>query len=201
MSQIGGRSATLLSGLWQDEQKSATRAILAVVVGSLLMTLSAKIQIPFWPVPMTMQTMVAVMLGAALGSRLAAASVGFYLLQGLIGLPVFAGGGGPAYFAGPTSGYLIGFLAAAWLVGLLAERGWDRSWSSLAVAFTLGTAVIFALGLAWLTQFLAVAKGLDLAAAFPAAVAAGLTPFIPGAVLKIALALALTYGMARVATR
>src|SRR5208337_1172862 len=95
------------------------------------------------------QTLVVLALGAPYGARLAMATVGLYLAEGLLGLPVFAGAlAGPAYMAGPTGGYLAGFLVAAALIGVLAERGWDRSWPLLLAAMTLGHAVIFALGIA-----------------------------------------------------
>jgi biotin transport system substrate-specific component len=98
------------------------------VIGSILLTISAKIQVPFWPVPMTMQTLVVLVLGVAYGWRLAGATVLLYLAQGALSLPVFAGGGGLAYMSGPTGGYLVGFLLAAVAVGWLAERGWLARW-------------------------------------------------------------------------
>src|SRR5262245_60405354 len=104
--------------------------IVLTVVGVLLLTLSAKIQIPLWPVPMTMQTYVILVIGMAYGTRLAMLTVFAYLLAGALGLPVFAGtpekGIGIPYMLGPTGGYLAGFLAATLLMGKLAERGWDR---------------------------------------------------------------------------
>ena len=154
------------------------------------MTISAKVQVPFWPVPMTMQTFAVLVVGMAYGWRLGAATLMVYLAQGALGLPVFAAGGGLAYFAGPTAGYLVGFALAAALVGGLAERGWDRAMLPTLAAMFLGTAVIFASGLAWLTLFLASSKSLALDAAFVAALANGLTPFLAGAVTKIALAAA-----------
>ncbi|MDP7603389.1 MAG: biotin transporter BioY, partial [Alphaproteobacteria bacterium] len=115
--------------------------------------------------------------------------------EGALGLPVFSRGGGLAYFAGPTSGYLFGFVAAAMLVGWLAERGWDRSISATLFAMTLGTVLIFILGVAWLSVFLMQAKGITLAAGLSAAVANGLMPFLAGAAAKIALAAAvMPYG-------
>jgi biotin transport system substrate-specific component len=152
--------------------------IAAVVLGTLLLTASAKVQVPFWPVPMTMQTAVVLILGMAYGWRLGAATVALYLMQGLAGMPVFAGPlAGPAYFAGPTGGYLVGFLAAAVAVGVLAERGWDRTWGKAAVAMALGHAVIFAFGVAWLNVLFGAEK----------AVAVGLAPFWAATLLKTAL--------------
>ena len=114
------------------------KSILLVVVGSLFLAASAKIQVPFYPVPMTMQTFVVLFLGFALGSRLGALTVVVYLLEGAAGLPVFAGtpekGIGIPYMLGPTGGYLVGFVLAAWAVGALAERGWGRSLPRAAMA-------------------------------------------------------------------
>ena len=93
----------------------------------MLLAISAKVQVPFWPVPMTMQTFVVLMLGIAYGSRLGASTGVLYLVEGAIGLPVFAKGAGIAYLIGPTGGYLIGFVIAMYVVGLLAEKHWDRS--------------------------------------------------------------------------
>ena len=144
-----------------------------------MLTISARVQIPFWPVPMTMQTFAVLVIGMAYGARLGAATVAVYLLEGAVGLPVFAVGGGLAYFAGPTAGYLFGFLAAAFLVGSLAERGWDRSPRLTVLAMTLGTGVILVCGVVWLSVFLGNAGE---------AVKVGLLPFVPAALFKIALA-------------
>jgi biotin transport system substrate-specific component len=122
--QQGSAHATLADALWSPAAGSTTvRAIVLAVIGSILLTISAKIQVPFWPVPMTIQTFVVLVLGVAYGWRLAGATVLLYLAQGALGLPVFAAGGGLAYMAGPTGGYLVGFLLAALVVGWLAERG------------------------------------------------------------------------------
>jgi biotin transport system substrate-specific component len=136
---------------------AAGRDVALVIAGSLLLTLSAKLQIPFWPVPMTMQTFVVLVLGTAFGWRLGAATVALYLLEGALGLPVFAGtperGIGLAYMMGPTGGYLVGFVAGAWLTGWLAERGWDRSILKLFAAMMAGHLVILALGFSWLAFY------------------------------------------------
>ena len=140
------------------------------------------ISLPFSPVPITGQTFGLLLVAMALGRIRAAAVVGAYLVEGAIGLPVFAGGSaGIAKLFGPTGGYLLGFLASAWLVGYLADRGWDRSYYRSIAAMTLGTIVIFLGGLSWLSRFVG---GADL-------MAMGLTPFVPGAILKIALASAI----------
>ena len=152
-----------------------------VVGGSLLVALAAQVAIPlpFSPVPVTGQTLGVLLVGVLLGSRRGAISVLAYLTEGLVGLPVFAGGrAGFAYFLGPTGGYLIGFVMAAFVTGYLAERGWDRRvWTALC-AMLLGNAVIFVVGLPWLARFVGTARVLAL----------GVYPFVPGDLLKLALA-------------
>jgi biotin transport system substrate-specific component len=155
----------------------------AVLFGVCLLTLSAKIKVPFWPVPMTMQTLVVLMLGMAYGSRMAAGTVLAYLLAGAAGFPVFTGtperGIGFAYMMGPTGGFLIGFLIAAWVVGTLAERGFDRTLLGCAVAMLAGHAIISILGVVWLAAplGLGVAKAIEV----------GFMPFMASSVLKTAL--------------
>lgn len=128
---------------------------LATVLGAATLTaLSAQIQIPFVPVPFTLQTLAVLATALALGSRLAVASQTTYLLAGAAGLPVFAGfSGGPAKLMGPTGGYLMGFVAASWIVGCLAERGWDRSISRALVACALGMVAVYALGMGVLALY------------------------------------------------
>jgi biotin transport system substrate-specific component len=150
--------------------------------GSLLLVVSAKVQVPFYPVPLTLQTLVVLLLGAMLGVRLAAASVALYLVEGLAGLPVFAGAlAGPVYMAGPTGGYLVGFLAAAALTGFVADRRWDRTWVRLLASLSLGHAVVFAFGFLWLAQLIGAQK----------AFAAGVAPFVLATIVKTLLAVAL----------
>lgn len=175
--------ATLAATLWPAQRSSRiARAAALAVGGALALTLSAKIQVPFIPVPMTLQTLVVLVLGAAFGARLAAATVALYLLEGLLGLPVFAGAvAGPAYMAGPTGGFLLGFLIAAALIGFLAERGWDRSWGRLVAAMTLGHVAIFALGFGWLAVLIGPEK----------AFALGVAPFALATIVKTLLAAAL----------
>ena len=136
--------------------------MLLALVGTLALTLSAKTQIPFWPVPMTMQTFVVLVIGMAYGSRLGVVTVALYLLEGALGLPVFAGtpekGIGLAYMMGPTGGYLIGFVVAAWACGWMAERGFDRSPFNSLVAMSVGHALIFVFGFAWLAQLMGFEK-------------------------------------------
>jgi len=191
MSQNALTAPTLIDTVWQGTSGSRflRNAVLAVA-GTALIALSAKIQVPFWPVPMTLQTFAILVIAMAYGWRLGSATVLLYLAEGAVGLPVFAAGGGIAYFAGPTTGYLFGFLIAAALVGALAERGWDRSVVRTLLANTAGTAMIFVPGVLWLAFFLGGAKGLDPAAALGAAWTAGALPFLAGAAAKIALAAA-----------
>lgn len=156
-------------------------ALAAILLGTCLLTLSAKVQVPFWPVPMTMQSLVVLMIAMAYGSRLAVATVAAYLLAGAAGLPVFAGtparGIGLAYMMGPTGGFLVGFVLAAWIVGLLAERGWDRSFMACAAAMVLGHLVITLAGAMWLAVLMGTSKAVEV----------GVTPFLASSALKVAL--------------
>jgi len=157
------------------------RDILLVIGGSLCVAVMAQVRIPlpFTPVPITGQTFAVLLVGAVLGSRRGAASLGLYLLMGLVGLPFFAGGtSGLAIVIGPTGGYLIGFIVAAYLVGLLAARGLDRRIPSALLAFLAGEVVIYLFGVAWLSFFLGI----------PHAIAAGLLPFLIGDAIKLAAA-------------
>ncbi|MBP6819706.1 MAG: biotin transporter BioY [Ferrovibrio sp.] len=159
----------------------AWRVALAMLAGSALLAISAKVQVPFWPVPMTLQTLAILAIGMTFGSRLGAATVLLYLAEGFVGLPVFAGAAaGPAYFAGPTAGYLIGFVASAWLIGWLAERGWDRSLLRCLIAMAVGHAVVFVFGVSWLATLVGVQKAL----------AAGLYPFWAATLVKTLLGVA-----------
>ncbi len=173
------------SALPHSWQKSATSRLFVnvalVIAGSLLTALAARMSIPlpFTPVPITGQTFAVLLIGAVLGSRRGAVSMAVYLAQGLAGLPVFAGGqAGLAVLLGPTGGYLIGFIAAAFITGWLAEHGWDRRPFTTAVAMALGNIVIYLFGVPWLAAFAGIERAPLL----------GLVPFLPGDVLKIGLA-------------
>jgi biotin transport system substrate-specific component len=157
------------------------RAVTIVALGSVLIAASARLQVPFWPVPMTLQTFAVLFLALVLGPRLGTACVALYLFQGAVGLPVFASGGGAAHLVGPTGGYLFGFLCAAALAGHLAQRGWALEPLKAGIAALAAGAVIFAFGVAWLSAIVGTETALK----------AGLLPFLPGEVVKIAL-LALT---------
>ena len=185
MTSITITYSALADVLWpRATGKSWSRSIILAIAGSLILTLSAKIQIPFWPVPMTMQTFAVLVIAMVYGPRLGVATVLLYLVEGATGLPVFAGtpdkGIGLAYMTGPTGGYLVGFLAASAFLGYLNTRGWDRSFFATIIAMTLGTAIIFLLGYTWLATLIGVEK----------AWVFGVQPFLLGAALKIGLAAA-----------
>jgi biotin transport system substrate-specific component len=169
---------TLTSSLWPKAQSSLLHKALLVVAGTALLTLSAKVQVPFWPVPMTLQTLVVLLIGAAYGARLGGITVATYLAQGAIGLPVFASGAGLAYVAGPTGGYLAGFLIAAVVVGWLADRGYGRTAFTTLAAFAVGEAIMYSLGVGWLASFTGIEKAISL----------GLAPFMLAEATKLALA-------------
>ncbi len=176
---------TLLVAAWPSfQQNRLIKGLLLAFAGSLLLAVSAKLQIPFWPVPMTMQTFVVLLIGAAFGPRLGVATIALYLLEGAAGLPVFAGtpekGIGLAYMMGPTGGYLVGYLATAWIVGTLAQRGWDRTVPTTLAAMLLGTVTLYVPGIIWLTYLIGFEKAIQF----------GMTPFLLAAALKIALAAA-----------
>ena len=170
------------------------RAVILIVLGTALLTLSAKVNLPLPYVPMTLQTLVVLMLGAAYGWRLGSATVIAYLAEGAVGLPVFAGSvGGLAPFFGPTGGYLIGFAPAAFVTGWLSERGWDRSVPRLFVAMGLGHIIMLAAGYAWL------AVGMRLG--FEKAWLIGIAPFIAASLIKNALGAALVPAIRRLFDR
>jgi biotin transport system substrate-specific component len=173
---------TLAASLWPEASGSPILRKLALALGgTVLLGLSAKIQVPLYPVPVTMQTLVVLVLGMGYGWRLGAATLILYLLEGAVGLPVFAGGwsegGGLHHLYGPTAGYLFGFVIAAGVCGLFAQRGWDRKLWSTALAMVIGNLIIYALGLAWLAFQIGAAS----------AIKYGLLPFLLGDALKIAL--------------
>lgn len=158
----------------------AMMSLALVLVGVGILAVSARIQVPFYPVPVTMQTLAVMMIAMAYGSKLGTTTLFSYLLAGFLGAPVFAGGAGFAYMAGPTGGYLAGFLLAGIVLGALADRGWTRNWQTTAAAMLVGTAIIYLLGVTWLSQLI----GFDKAITF------GLVPFIYGDILKLVIAAA-----------
>ena len=130
------------------------------IIGSFLLTISAKVQIPFYPVPMTMQTFVVLLLGIAYGPRLGFMTGALYLVEGAFGLPVFAKGAGMAYLMGPTGGYLFGFVAAMGICGLLAQRGWSQTVLGMLGVMIVGQILIFAPGVLWLGAVIGMDKAL-----------------------------------------
>ncbi|MCI5073347.1 biotin transporter BioY [bacterium] len=173
-------STPLIDVLWHTDAftqgERLLRQLTLIVVGSLLMAASAYVEIPFYPVPITGQTFAVILISLCFGSRLAFLSTLTYLAEGALGLPVFAGGaGGFIHLFSPSGGYLFGFLAASLLSGLFAEKGYDKHPIKLALAITLGHAVIFAFGL----------MGLGLYFGFDQPLLSwGLIPFIPGLCVK-----------------
>jgi biotin transport system substrate-specific component len=187
----------LIGGVIPDEGSARWAANAALVVaGSLVLWASAKIQVPFYPVPMTLQTLAIMVIAASFGMRLGVATVLLYLAEGAFGLPVFAGtpekGIGLAYMVGPTGGYLAGYVFAAALVGWLAERGFDRNIFKLFGAMFVGDAILFALGILWLGALLGWDKPV---------LEWGLYPFILGDLTKIALAASIVVAGRRVMRR
>lgn len=182
---ISSQHPTLLDTLWHADTgvNRVLRATLLAFVGTLLLTLAAKTQVPFYPVPMTMQTFVVLAIGMAYGWRLGGATVLLYLAEGAMGLPVFAGtpekGLGLAYMMGGTGGYLIGYVFAAMATGWLAEKGWDRSIFGTASAMLVGNVIIYVPGLLYLGMLFGWDKPIF---------AWGLTPFLLGDAVKLALA-------------
>jgi biotin transport system substrate-specific component len=171
-------------GVFRPDEKISAGFYDAMVIicGSLILGLSSqvKVYLPISPVPITGQTFAVLMLAALLGSRRGVLAIVAYLVEGILGLPVFAGGMGLATLVGPTGGYLVGFIAVAYVVGKLAEMGWDRRVSTTIAAMLAGEIVLYAFGVCWL----AIMTNIRIA------LAVGLYPFIVGDVLKVVLAAA-----------
>lgn len=161
------------------------RAVL-VLLGIAALGIAAKIRVPFWPVPLTMQTFVVLTVGAAYGMRLGVVTMLGYLLVGALGFDVFTSSSaeshGLAYMMGGTGGYLAGFVLAAAILGWLARQGWDRSIVKMAVALLIGNAIIYVPGILWLGHLYAETKG------WATVLDWGLWPFLAGDALKLALA-------------
>jgi len=191
------RYSSLAELLWprrEDRSFRVLRGAILMALGTALLTLSAKVNLPLPYVPMTLQTLVVLVIGAAYGWRLGSATVMAYLAEGAIGLPVFAGPvGGLAPLIGPTAGYLFGFVAAAFVTGWLSERGWDRSVLRLFVAMALGHILILATGFGWL------AFGMKLG--LEKAWLVGIAPFIAASLIKNALGAALVPAIRRMFDR
>ena len=181
------QSASLMATVWpvQSRRDEILRGLVFALAGAALLTLSAKVKVPFYPVPMTMQTMIVLMIAMAGGLRLGVATVGLYLMQGALGFPVFADtperGIGLAYMMGPTGGYLVGFLAAAAFAGWCGDKGFGRSILGAVAVMSLGHVVIFAFGYAYLATLLGAVAAFN----------AGVAPFAMATILKVALGAAL----------
>lgn len=187
----------LAAVVWPDRADGfpgMLRKVILVALGTALLTLSAKVNLPLPYVPMTLQTLAVLMIGAAYGRYLGAATVIAYLAEGAMGLPVFAGPvGGLAPLMGPTGGYLAGFVVAAFVTGWLSERGWDRSVPLLFVAMGLGHIIILAAGFGWL------AFGLKLGV--EKAWLVGIVPFLAASLIKNALGALLVPALRRLLDR
>jgi biotin transport system substrate-specific component len=175
----------VLSDLLNSDDKLTLRArqVLMVTVGILLLAVAAKIKVPMWPVPITMGTFAVLAVGAAYGARLGLVTILGYMIVGALGFDVFAGSSAQAYgltyMMGGTGGYLVGYVLATVVLGALAQRGWDRSIGWMALAMLIGNAVIYLPGLAWLGQLYGWDKPI---------LQWGLTPFLLGDAIKLALA-------------
>ncbi|WP_421696291.1 biotin transporter BioY [Aestuariivirga sp.] len=168
-------NASLLSDRLWPQSGFARNAALAVL-GTVIVAAAAQVNVPMLPIPMTLQSLAVLLIGAAYGARLGAATLALYALEGAIGLPVFAGFGSGVMLA--SFGYVLGFIAAAGVVGFLAERGWDRSPLKMFAAMLLGAAVLYVPGLLWLSAWVGAGK----------AVQFGLMPFLLGDIVKAAVA-------------
>jgi len=160
-------------------QTKLIKTILAIILGSIALTISAKIKIPFYPVPMTMQTFVVLFLGVSLGYKIGLASIGLYLFEGILGLPVFSNspekGVGLVYFTGPTMGYLIGFLTAVYLASKINNKD---NFLMVLIKLTVATSTIYLLGLLWLGTLIGWDKPI---------IALGAKPFLLAEIFKIVL--------------
>jgi biotin transport system substrate-specific component len=179
-----------LLGAFQPKGEAAKLVInmVTVVLGSLLIALAAKVNVPVWPVPVTMQSFAIAGLAAAFGARIGVATVALYLIEGAMGLPVFATGGGLAYLVGPTSGFLLGFLVMAWMIGTATDRGASARPLTLFGAMIAAEAVLLALGFAWLVMMAGHAQWVDQTNVVVSAFAGAIQPFLIWDVLKMALA-------------
>ncbi len=174
---------TLIEAAWPDgAMAKPLRLVILALAGTALLAASARISVPMWPVPITMQTFAVLTIGAAYGWRLAGATILLYMAEGLIGLPVFAKESGFVFFySGTSMGYIYGYLPAAMLIGWLAQRGWDRDPATMALAMLFGNILIYVPGLLWLGMIVGWDKPI---------LEWGLTPFLIGDAIKLALATA-----------
>ena len=156
---------------------SLFKKLVLLIAGVAVLAICAQLKVPFYPVPITMQTLAVMLIGFTYGAQLGSSTVLVYLSLGAIGAPVFAGGAGLAYMSGPTGGYLFGFLVAVYMIGYVTEKGYGRTFISTLLLALLGTLVFYVFGVAWLTTILG----------FEKAIKFGLLPFLYGDVLKMFL--------------
>jgi biotin transport system substrate-specific component len=189
---------TLLEAMTSRVEMGVAIRVASVVFLAVMTATAAQVSIPlpFTPVPFTLQPMIVLLGGAALGSRLGMSAQVLYLLAGIAGLPVFAASPvlpqGALRLLGPTGGYLLSYPFAAFVTGLLAERGFDRRYVTSAIAMGAGLAIVFTFGVSWLAFFARPAAGLD------TALRAGLYPFVSADIFKILVAAAIMPAMWRI---
>ena len=176
-------------------QNALAPTLVLALAGSLFVAGAAQVTVPFWPVPMTLQSMAVLLVGGAYGARLGAATLALYALEGAIGLPFFAGSKSGIFddklsYLLPASsmGYVVGFVMAAALVGYLAQSGWINAFVRMVIATIAGAALLYVPGLIWLAIWAASTQGLDAATAVQKALAWGLYPFIIGDTVKAVIA-------------
>ena len=172
----------------KSETARALNAAVIVVLGTILLTISAKISIPFIPVPATFQSLTVAILAGAFGWRLGVATVAIYIVEGLAGLPVFANGGGAAYVFSPTFGFIVGWLPMAYVIGLFADRGAAQRVVPLFGVMVLGDAISFLLGFGWLIAMSGGAPWIDQTNVLGSAFDIAVRPFLVWDALKMAFA-------------
>jgi biotin transport system substrate-specific component len=191
---MGTSNLTLAGRLWPTSSLSLnwTRTIMLAIIGSLIVAISAQVSVPMMPVPMTLQTLAVLAVGAAYGARLGAITLALYALEGAAGLPVFANFQAGLFLPTgeiiATGGFIIGFILAAGLVGHLVEKGWGTNIVKLCGAMLLGAAIVYVPGLIWLVGWLCVMKGMEVTSAISIALTTGMLPFILGDIIKAVLA-------------
>lgn len=176
--------------------ETLTKKILLVLGGTLLIALAAKVSVPMVPVPMTLQTLAVLVVGLTFGARLGAATLAAYLAEGALGLPVFSPTTAPglAAFAGPTAGFLVGFVLMAWIAGFASDRGWTKGFFGATAAALVASAMLYVPGLAW--------PAAAMGKAVPDLLSGWMLPFLAGDALKAVLAaLVVTGGWAAVRAR
>lgn len=193
-------SRALAVAVWPESANEILKWVVLVIGGTIILAISANIKVPFYPVPMTLQTFAIMALAAAYGSRLAVITVLAYLLEGALGLPVFANAGsGPLYFLGPTGGFLVGFILLALIVGRATDMGWDRSTPKLFAAMVVADVAVFILGFAWLAWFATLSPGLLEMLKVPEGTAGTGTAFAWGVIQQFLLADLLKIALAALA--